>query len=310
MPEKYEVEKKVNFRVVFIFSLIIIAISVALIIIFRISLRTHKINDLKKLIRNGDFQNAGYVYNKLYVDSPMNKDIIKVGMLLHHELMNSTTNAEERREHAFELITHARKLILISFIARRKGSIYRQLADAYHELGQGFYEEALSSYKLSLENGDRSAETFINSGETAYQLTRYGKAIEFYRQAIKATESAGEEVEPLVKYKLALAHIENKDFTFVSSYLKELTEETADESLLIDIYSSLGEVYMRQSLYDESEFFYKKSIEIDDKNPKVYYNTGKLYEKMGKKKTARRYYLRAVWLDKENELYSQALKRL
>ena len=42
-------------------------------------------------------------------------------------------------------------------------------------------------------------------------------------------------------------------------------------------YFKLGNLYFRQGLYKESEFFYKKALEMDDKNPNLYYSIGILY---------------------------------
>ncbi|HJH55685.1 MAG TPA: tetratricopeptide repeat protein, partial [Brachyspira hyodysenteriae] len=65
-----------------------------------------------------------------------------------------------------------------------------------------------------------------------------------------------------------------------------------------------------QGLYKESEFFYKKALEIDEKNPDLYYSIGTLYLETKRRNEAVKMFREAIKIDNSYKPARDTLRRL
>lgn len=301
MKEGYIVEKKINIQIISIISVFILVAFGLLFAYFISDIQKHKIKALEQYISEEDFENASFVFNKLYEDEPLNKAVLFTGVKLY--LMKMLSESTIKREESAEyLIRYAKQLLRVSLSPKRNSYVYYALAVAYQNRGEGFYIDAYRAYGNAVSLGRKDIETRIRYGKVAYLIGDYKTAINTWEECTKENQNA---VSKEICYLLGLAYEKSGNYSRAISYLRALNSEES-QPLAFDINLSLGNLYRRQGLYAESEFFYKKASQIDDKNPEVYYNLGMLYKIVGRRKEAIKNF-RLAW---KSSKYEPALNEL
>lgn len=160
-------------------------------------------------------------------------------------------------------------------MTKRKAGCINNIAAIYNSMGN--YEEGLKNYQLSLklkeELGDSSGmvSTFTNLGNVRQYNGEYDEAVKQYMKAFDfAVKIKG--IEP---YKIG------------------------------DIYNNLGVVYRLKNMHDSSVFYYKKALNIFEKNElkmpyaKALSNIGTAFFKINQHDSAMYYYKKAEPILKE-----------
>ena len=199
------------------------------------------------------------------------------------------------------------QLLITSRFLNNKHLIYQRLAYGYQKLGNSYYIDSYNAYAKALENGDKRASTVIELAKICYQIGLYKEAIIHLENILQNQNSPNIELY----YELANAYEGNKDYTKAIHTLSFITDKfNGNNKIEYDTYFKLGDLYFRQGLYTESEFFYKKALDMDDKNPNLYYSIGILYRQDKRRSEAISMFREALKIDGSYKPAIDALRRL
>jgi len=99
-----------------------------------------------------------------------------------------------------------------------------------------------------------------------------------------------------------------KYFHKIEEYFQENDIESEEHRyILMKTYYALGWLYYNDGKYDEAEFYYKKSLEIEPDSPEIYYWLGKVYYAVKRLRDARKMWKQALKLRPD---YKEALYKL
>jgi tetratricopeptide (TPR) repeat protein len=166
---------------------------------------------------------------------------------------------------------------------------------------------------------DSSKERLLQ-GNALFEQKKFAEAMALYQEFIDKYPS-------LYKVKLNVANClmelqeYDKAIAEYEKVLEGLNAEAADKKdnkLMAQVYSGIGDAYMRQNKFKEAEQYFKKSIDIDPADHALAYNVAEIMMQTGNADEAIRYYEMAIrikpdwpksylklgyaWLNKGNNL--------
>ncbi len=133
---------------------------------------------------------------------------------------------------------------------------------------QGNNEKALHYYKKALyQNSDNTLlwEQILSLEE---QLGYQDSVI---KHALEALEIFPEQI--IFNYYLASAYIRKKEYKEAEYYLRKIEKVgSSDNTLMLEVYMMLGEVYHRSGEYKKSDTYFEKALQIAPASPTVLNN--------------------------------------
>lgn len=311
MSERYVVERAIDKRIVYGVIGVSVVSCVVLITVFFMNVRTHKLDQLDHAVSLNDYENAVFIFDSIYQERPLDVKVLKSGVKLHYANMRAATNEAARVYSSEKVVSLMRRVMLIDWWTRHDAATYAVLARAYYVRGESFYNEAIADADEAIRRGDTRVDLRLLAGTLCFARKRYKEAIAHWEHALLREKANTSEtaIDDSTRYLLGEAYAGAGDYGKAIPYLSALIG-TIDESFRNRIHASLGELYLRQGLYTESEYHLKEALKADDKNPKIYYTVGVLYKKMNRIDLARRYFQRAWWLDKKFTAAAEALEKL
>lgn len=311
MPYIYTVEKKINFRILIILFLILLAIVLGSFFLVYNYIQRKKVDSIYDYMSLSDYGNASFIFTDLYSDYPVDEAVVEAGVDLYYDILVRTTDRDILIDASEKVVIYSKQSLLLYPQSERVWLVYQRLGAAYKNLGTLYYNESYSSYVKAIEMGDKRSSTVIDLAHICYAIGRYDEAIFHLENAIKSEGNDGKDFQMQLYYELADAYQGGKDYIKAIQVLSSLEDmEINDNVLKYNINSKLGDLYLRQGLYNESEFFYRRAMAINEQNPDIYYNIGNLYRTMKKHSDAAYMYRTALEIDKNYVLAIEALRRL
>lgn len=311
MPYIYTVEKKINFRILIILFLILLAIVLGSFFLVYNYIQRKKVDSIYDYMSLSDYGNASFIFTDLYSDYPVDEAVVEAGVDLYYDILVRTTDRDILIDASEKVVIYSKQSLLLYPQSERVWLVYQRLGAAYKNLGTLYYNESYSAYVKAIEMGDKRSSTVIDLAHICYAIGRYDEAIFHLENAIKSEGNDGKDFQMKLYYELADAYQGGKDYIKAIQVLSNLEDmEINDNVLKYNINSKLGDLYLRQGLYNESEFFYRRAMAINEQNPDIYYNIGNLYRTMKKHSDAAYMYRTALEIDKNYVLAIEALRRL
>ncbi|MBW5409020.1 tetratricopeptide repeat protein, partial [Brachyspira hampsonii] len=211
------------------------------------------------------------------------------------------------------IIRYANQLLLSFKFIKNKNIIHQRLAYSYQRLGHAYYIDSYNSYIEAINEGDNRTSTAIELSKICYEIGLFKDAVKYLEDAIdrELEENSDKFMNMELYYELANAYEGDKDYTKAIQILSSMDGKFNNNTMLESkTYFKLGNLYYRQGLYRESEFFYKKALEIDEKNPDLYYSIGKLYLETKKRNEAVKMFREALKIDNSYKPARDTLRRL
>lgn len=312
MPYLYDVERKINAKIIIVALAGIIIIAVLSYLFISNYIERKRIRYIYDYIALEDYDNASFIFKDLYSKKPLNKNILMAGIDLYYNILLITTDKDIITTASENITKYAKQMLLTSKFIKNKYIIYQRLAYGFQRLGSSYYIDSYNSYLEAIKNGDNRVSTVIELAKICYRIGYYEEAIENLEYAIKRdTENNKEFLNLELYYELAVAYEGNKNYTKAIQILSYIDGKfNNDYKLEAKSYSKLGDLYYRQGLYKESEFFYKKALLLDDKNPDLYYSIGELFRKTKRINEAIAMFREALKIDNNYKPARDALRRL
>lgn len=311
MPYIYTVEKKINFRILIILFLILVAIVFASFFLVYNYIQRKKVDSIYDYMSLSDYGNASFIFTDLYSDYPVDEAVVEAGVDLYYDILVRSTDRDTLIDASEKVIVYSKQLLLLYPKSERVWLIYQRLGAAYKNIGSLYYNESYSAYVKAIEMGDKRSSTVIDLANICYAIGHYDEAILHLENAIKSEGNEGKDFQMRLYYELADAYEGGKDYIKAIQVLSGLEDrEINDNVLRYNINSKLGDLYLRQGLYSESEFFYRRAMAMNEQNPDIYYNIGNLYQTMNRRSDAAYMYRGALEVDKNHVLAIEALRRL
>ena len=307
MPYLYNVEKKIGFNIIIVVLFgIISSLSLGYLSISNY-IQKKRMKSIYDYILAKDYDNASFIFKDMYNKNPLNKNILMAGIDLYYDILINSNNENIKISSCENIIKYARQLLITGKVLKNKYTVYQRLAYGYQKLGSFYYIDSYNAYVKALENGDKRISTAIELSKICYEIGLYKEAINHLENIIENQNSVNIELY----CELANAYEGNKDYTKSIQTLSYITDKfNGNNRIEYDTYFKLGNLYFRQGLYKESEFFYKKALDIDDKNPNLYYNIGVLYRQNRRIAEAIIMFREALKIDNSYKQAIDALRRL
>ncbi|WP_300370000.1 lipopolysaccharide assembly protein LapB [Brachyspira sp.] len=313
MPYLYNVEKKISIHIIAI-TLIVSVTVITIIYLFTSNyIEKKRLKSIYDYIAIEDYDNASFLFNDIYTKKPLNKNILKTGIDLYYDILIRSDKKEVIVSASESIIRYAKQLLLTSKFINNENIIYQRLGYSYQRLGKSYYIDSYNSYINAINNGDNRVSTTIELSKVCYEIRLYKDAIKYLEDAIdrELKESSEKFINMELYYELANAYEGNKDYTKAIQILSSMDGKFNNNTMLESrTYFKLGNLYSRQGLYKESEFFYKKALDIDDKNPDLYYSIGTLYLETKRRNEAIKMFREAIKIDNSYKPARDTLRRL
>lgn len=313
MPYLYNVENKISIHIIIITFTAILSIIVIAYLFTSSYIEKKRLKSIYDYMAIEDYDNASFIFNDLYTKRPLNKNILNTGMDLYYDILIRADKREIIVEASENIIRYAKQLLLTSKFIKNKNIVHQRLGYSYQRLGKAYYNDSYISYINAIENGDNRISTTIELAKICYEIGLYKDAIRYLENAINKELENNEErfINLELYYELANAYEGDKDYTKAIQILSSIDGKfNNNSSLESKSYFKLGCLYHRQGLYKESDFFYKKALDIDDKNPDLYYSIGTLYLENKKINEAIKMFREAIKIDNSYKPARDILRRL
>ena len=313
MPYLYNVEKRISLHIIVITLIAVLSCVTLAYIFINNYIQKKRLKYVYDYMASEDYNNASFIFNELYGKSPLDKNILTTGIDLYYDILIRTDKDDIIKSSSENIIRYAKQLLLTGNFIKNKYAIYQRLGYGYKSLGKSYYIDSYNSYIEAINNGDSRTSTTIELSKICYEIGLYQDAIKYLENSIERDMNVndGNFINPELYYELANAYEGNKDYTKAIQILSSMDGKFNDNKVLeVKSYSKLGNLYFRQGLYKESEFFYKKALEIDDKNPDLYYSIGTLYRETNRKTEAIKMFREAMKIDNSYKPAMEALRRL
>ena len=312
MPYIYNVEKKISIYIIIITSIAVFSITLSIYLFVSNNIEKKRLKSIYNYIDLEDYNNASFIFNDLYCKKPLNKNILMTGIDLYYYILIRTDKKDMIIKSSENIIRYSKQLILTSKFIKDKYIIYQRLGHAYKKLGKSYYIDAYNSYINAIKNGDNRNLTTIDLSKICYEIGLYTDAIKYLENAIirYREDNNVDFIDIELYYELANAYEANKDYTKAIQILSSIDKFNNNSTLETKSYIKLGDLYYRQGLYKESEFFYKKALNIDNKNTYLYYSIGILYRETKRRNEAIKMFREAIKLDNSYKPAIEALRRL
>lgn len=307
MPYLYNVEGKISAKIIIgVLIGIIVASSFGYLSISNY-IQKKRMKSIYDYISVKDYDNASFIFMDMHNKKPFNKKILITGIDLYYDILINSKNEKVAVSSCENIIKYALQILITSKFLNDKHLIYQRLAYGYQKLGKSYYKDSYNAYVKALENGDNRSSTVIELARICYEIGLYKEAINYLENILKNQASP----DTKLYYELANAYEGNKDYTKAIQTLSYITDKfDGNNQVEYDTYFKLGDLYFRQGLYKESEFFYKKALDIDDKNPNLYYSIGILYRQSRRRAEAISMFRGALKIDNSYKPAIDALRRL
>lgn len=307
MPYFYNVERKIGIKIVALTLIGFIASSYFIYSFISNYIEKKRLKSIYDYMEAKDYDNASYIFNDLHNKNPLNKNILKTGVDLYYDIIVNEKNENITVSACENVIKYGRQLLLTDKFLKNKYAAYQRLAYAYQKLGEHYYADSYEAYAKALENGDKRISTAIELSKICYDIGLYKEAIYRLEDIVKNQPSVNAELY----YELANSYEGNKDYTKAIQTLSYIADKFNGNGYIeYKTYCKLGDLYFRQGLYKESEFFYKKALDMDDKNPNLYYSIGILYRQTRRRAEAIGMFRNALKIDNSYKPAMDALRRL
>lgn len=313
MPHLYIVEKKIKLHIIII-SIVFVVILISILTFFTYNyIQKKRLSSVYDYMAVGDYSNASFIFDNLYEKYPLDENILKTGVDLYYDMLIRTDKKSVEISSSENIIKYGKILLLTHPLVKKKNLLYQRLGFSYQKLGISYYPDSYNSYVKAIEEGDERIATIIDLAKVCYDIGKYSDAIKYLEDSLKkiSDDNLESSYNVPIYYELANAYAANKDYTRAIQILSSLDgKPSEDMELKFQIYYKLGDLYFIQGLYKESEFFYKKALEIDEKNPNIYYSIGILYRTMKKRTDAINMFREAIKIDGTYNAAKEALRRL
>ncbi len=165
---------------------------------------------------------------------------------------------------------------------------------------QGEYGKAIEQYKLALISHPEDHFASYNLAVTYQDQGKTSKAEELYKKVLAVREDAGSRIN------LAAIYMNQGKTEEALSQLRIAVEADSDNP---NPSSVLGEYLERLGKLSESEKFYKKALEIDEKHGPTHYRLGKFFIKQNAFDKAQIHLKRAAELNPKEPTYLEELAK-
>jgi len=149
---------------------------------------------------------------------------------------------------------------------------------------------------IATEGLSDSSKEILLQGNALFEQKKFSEALAFY-------QAFSEQYPSLYKARLNIANClmelgeYDKAIAEYQKVLDGLSAEAADKKdnkLLAQVFSGIGDAYMRQNKFKEAEQYFKKSIDIDPADHALAYNVAEIMMQAGNADEAIRYYEMAI----------------
>lgn len=148
-----------------------------------------------------------------------------------------------------------------------------QIATEANKLfAEGKYSEALSLYLTVLSKDLSNSVSYCNIGIVYEVLSEFELAIAFYKKAIGLNDKNIRAINNLARIYADIV----KDCDTASKYLDYAIKTSPDDAEAYNIY---GNIHFVQNEYKKAKIYLKKSIFLDEKFFKNYYDIAKVFIK-------------------------------
>ena len=254
MPYFYNVEKKIGANIVILTLIGIISFSVCIYLFISNYIQKKRLKSIYDYMLVKDYDNASFVFKDMHNKNPLDKNILMTGIDLYYDVIINGINENIIISSCENIIKYARQILITGKFLKNKYNIYQRLAFSYQKLGSSYYEDSYDSYIKALENGDNRVSTVIELSKVCYNIGLNKEAINYLENIIRNQNITNIELY----YELANAYEGNKDYTKSIQTLSYITDKfNGNIDIELKTYFKLGNLYFRQGLYKESEFFYK-----------------------------------------------------
>lgn len=313
MPYLYNVEKRISIHIIIITLIAVLSIVAVAYLFTSNYIEKKRLKSIYDYMALEDYNNASFLFNDLYTKRPLNKNILITGIDLYYDILIRSDKNDIITSASQNIIRYAKQLLLTSKFIKNKDIIYQRLGYSYQRLGKAYYIDSYKSYINAINDGDNRVSTTIELSKICYEIGLYKDAVKYLEDAIdrEISENSEKFINMELYYELANAYEGDKDYTKAIQILSSMDGKFNNNDMLeARTYFKLGELYYRQGLYKESEFFYKKTLEIDDKNPDLYYSIGTLYLDTKRRNEAIKMFREAIKIDNSYKPARDILRRL
>ncbi|CRF34557.1 hypothetical protein BRSU_2098 [Brachyspira suanatina] len=312
MPYLYNVEKKISIHIIVITLIAAITTIGTSYIFISNYIEKKRLKSIYDYMESEDYNNASFLFNDLYSKRPLNKNILITGIDLYYDILIRSDKKEIIVNASENIIRYANQLLLSFKFIKNKNIIHQRLAYSYQRLGYAYYIDSYNSYIDAINEGDSRTSTAIELSKICYEIGLFKDAVKYLEDAIdrELKENSDKFINMELYYELANAYEGDKDYTKAIQILSSMESFNNNAMLESRTYFKLGNLYYRQGLYKESEFFYKKALEIDEKNPDLYYSIGTLYLETKRRNEAVKMFREAIKIDNSYKPARDTLRRL
>ena len=312
MPYLYNVEKKISIHIVVITLITAVTVISAAYLFTSSYIEKKRLKSIYDYMESEDYNNASFLFNDLYSKRPLNKNILITGIDLYYDILIRSDKKEIIISASENIIRYANQLLLSFKFIKNKNIIHQRLAYSYQRLGTAYYTDSYNSYIEAIKEGDNRTSTAIELSKICYEIGLFKDAVKYLEDAIdrELKINSGKFINMELYYELANAYEGDKDYTKAIQILSSMNSFNNNTDLESKTYFKLGNLYYRQGLYKESEFFYKKALDIDEKNPDLYYSIGALYLETKRRNEAVKMFREAIKIDNSYKPARDTLRRL
>ena len=312
MPYLYNVEKKISIHIVVITLITAVTVISAAYLFTSSYIEKKRLKSIYDYMESEDYNNASFLFNDLYSKRPLNKNILITGIDLYYDILIRSDKKEIIISASENIIRYANQLLLSFKFIKNKNIIHQRLAYSYQRLGTAYYTDSYNSYIEAIKEGDNRTSTAIELSKICYEIGLFKDAVKYLEDAIdrELKINSGKFINMELYYELANAYEGDKDYTKAIQILSSMNSFNNNTDLESKKYFKLGNLYYRQGLYKESEFFYKKALDIDEKNPDLYYSIGTLYLETKRRNEAVKMFREAIKIDNSYKPARDTLRRL
>ncbi len=312
MPYLYNVEKKISIHIVVITLITAVTVISAAYLFTSSYIEKKRLKSIYDYMESEDYNNASFLFNDLYSKRPLNKNILITGIDLYYDILIRSDKKEIIISASENIIRYANQLLLSFKFIKNKNIIHQRLAYSYQRLGTAYYTDSYNSYIEAIKEGDNRTSTAIELSKICYEIGLFKDAVKYLEDAIdrELKINSGKFINMELYYELANAYEGDKDYTKAIQILSSMNSFNNNTDLESKTYFKLGNLYYRQGLYKESEFFYKKALDIDEKNPDLYYSIGTLYLETKRRNEAVKMFREAIKIDNSYKPARDTLRRL
>lgn len=313
MPYLYTVERKISINIIVFVLIAIFGIFGFVSIFLSNYIQKKRLKSIYDYMAIEDYNNASFIFNDLLSKHPLDKTILITGIDLYYDMILRSGNKDIIIPASENITKYAKQILLTSKFVKNKYLIYQRLGYGYQMMGKSYYLDSYDAYTKAIKNGDTRVTTAIELSKICYEIGYYKEAINLLEnvleEQIKENPNSIANIE--LYYELANSYSGNKDYTKAIQTLSSI-EGKFNGNIILEakVYAKLGELYLRQGLYKESEFFYKKALLLDEKNPELYYSIGTLYTRIKRLSEAVYMFREALKIDNSYTPAREALRRL